>query len=554
MKEDLIDLLKPSTEVVGIGGGYNWELPLNTHSKASSDIKRIWYLALPISSAHRGGHSGGGALIEGAGDQQRYQNEGTVYPHCALVEMITYHQVCFPEIEWRYLDLSHETWQEVRQEIRDSPPDIAAFSVYTATAIWAYIVAAEIKASNPKAVIIFGNDHASLLHREILLGAVGSRVVDFIGLGNNGPFTLMNLIHYLQGQIAIERVPSVAYRKQNRVVVQNSPTYPLDQRLLADYRHIETYLEKHYDHAFRNWYSQHYDMKRMVTLAIDGGCNWGSDPRRRCKHCSIQGLTPKWANMTSIISSFEMLVGGLNSNIYAAGDSTLGFSSGQWKDDSDFLDRIAEACSHSRILSGKRFLLAYGLVSEFLKAADLCKGFVRTWNVGIESFDPILLANDSKSINREKDHIFRALDLARNLKYRVYASGILGLPGTTLTSLKKEVSNWVKLTEDFQDILTTVSVALPAVIPGSRMYWDLLQSDAQMKRLHGELIPCNSLTESFITRNTEVSPADVRAALQDLGRCVILTSSVKFGGYMMGGIDEEEELEWAYLRETISKL
>jgi radical SAM superfamily enzyme YgiQ (UPF0313 family) len=550
----LTHLLKPSTEVVGISGGYNWKLPLNAGSPACGEIKRIWYIALPISSAHRGGHSGGGALIEGAGNQERYRNEGTVYPHCALVEMITYHQVCFPEIDWRYLDLSHETWPEIRQEIRDSPPDVAAFSVYTSTAIWAYIVAAEIKAANPKAVIVFGNDHASLMHREILFGPIGRRLVDFIGLGNNGPFTLMNLIHYLRGQIPIEKVPSLAYRKQNRVVVQDAPTYPLDRRLLADYRHIEAYLEQHYDKAFDDWYSQHYDMKRMVTLAIDGGCNWGSDPKRRCMHCSIQGLTPKTAKVTDIISSFEMLVGGLHSNIYAAGDSTLGFSSNQWKGDNDFLERIAEACTCSPVLGGKRFLLAYGLVSEFLKAADLCKGFVRTWNVGIEAFDPVLLANDSKSINREKDHILGALDLARNLRYRVYASGILGLPGTTLTSLKQEVENWVKLTEDFKDILTTVSVALPAVIPGSRMYWDMLQNDANMKAYHGEIIPCNRLTELFITKNTEVSPGDVRSALQDLGRCVVMTSSVKFGGYMMGGVDEEEELEQALLRQAISNL
>jgi radical SAM superfamily enzyme YgiQ (UPF0313 family) len=551
----LINLLKPSTELIGIDVGYNWKLPLDPPCKANNKIKTIWYIALPISSAHRGGHSGGGAPIEGAGNQERYSNEGTVYPHCALVEMITYHCICFPDIDWRYLDLSHENWQEIRRHIRDDPPDVAAFSVYTSTAIWAYIVAGEIKASNPKAVIIFGNDHASLLHREILQGAIGSRLVDFIGLGNNGPYTLMNLIHYLRGQIAIERVPSVSYRHVDQIVVQNSPTYPLDRRLLADYRHIESYLEQHYDQAFDAWYSNHYDMKRMVTLAIDGGCNWGKDPRRRCKHCSIQGLTPKTADVASVMASFEMLVGDLASNVYAAGDSTLGFSSDQWKGDSDFLDRIADACAHSSILHGKRFLLAYGLVSEFLNAANLCKGFVRTWNVGIESFDPVLLANDSKSINREKDHIFSALDLAKDLDYRIYASGIFGLPGTTLASLKQEVADWVKMTEDYHGILTTVSVALPAVIPGSRMYWDLLQSDTRMRSFHGELIPCHILTDLFITKNTEVSPADVRSALEDLGRTIILSSSsIKFGGYMMGGNDEEEKLEWTLLRETMSKL
>lgn len=551
----MIDPLKPSTEMIGIASGYNWDIPLAAPSKANDKIKDVWYIALPISSAHRGGHSGGGARIAGAGNQERYDNEGTVYPHCALVEMITYHQLCFADIAWRYVDFSHESWNDVREEIRSAPPDVAAFSVYTSTAIWAYIVAGEIKASNPEAVIVFGNDHASMLYREILLGKLGQSVVDFIGLGNNGPYTLMNLIYYLRGQTTIDKVPSLAYRHVDHVVVQDSPTYPLDRRVLADYRPLQGYLVQHYDKAFDAWYSHHYDLKRMVTLAIDGGCNWGRNPQRRCKHCSIQGLTPKTADLTRVIASFEMLVGGLQSNVYAAGDSTLGFSSNQWNAGSDFLDRMADACAHSRTLNGKRFLLAYGMVSEFLKAANLCKGFVRTWNVGIESFDSFLLKNDSKGINRRKDYIIEALELARSLDYRIYASGILGLAGTTPSSLKREVADWVTMTEDFRDILTTVSVALPAVIPGSRMYWDLLQADARMQAFHGELIPCRSLTDLFISKNTEVKPADVRSALQDLGRSVIAnTPSVKFGGYMLGGTDEDETFERALLSEVMKKL
>lgn len=549
------DLLKPSTELIGISKEYNWELPFDASCEGNNNIKEIWYIALPISSAHRGGHSGGGLPIEAAGNQELYSNEGTVYPHCALVEMITYHSICFPDIKLRYVDLSHEKWEDICQEIRESPPDIAAFSVYTSTAIWAYIVAGEIKISNPKAVVIFGNDHASLLHREILLGRIGKRIVDFIGLGNNGPFTLMNLIYYLRGQIAIEKIPSIAYRKSNHLVLQDAPNYPLDLRLLADYRHIKAYLLQYYDKAFDVWYSRHYEMKRMVTLAIDGGCNWGQNPRRRCNHCAIQGLTPKTADLNRIISSFELLVDGLGSNIYAAGDSTLGFSSNQWKGESDFLDRLAELCAKSQVLNSKRFLLTYGLISEFLKAANLCKGFIRTWNVGIESFNPVLLKNDSKSINKGKESVLEAFELARKLDYRIYASGILGLPGTTLKSLKLEVENWVKIVEDYDDILTTISVALPAVIPGSRMYWDLLHTDPHIRSLHGELIPSRRFTELYIAQTTEVRLADVNSALQEIGRDVILNpNSVKFGGFMMGGSDEEEKLEWRLLKQVMSKL
>ncbi|RKZ43529.1 MAG: hypothetical protein DRR00_29570, partial [Candidatus Parabeggiatoa sp. nov. 3] len=250
--------LKPTEEIIDIDPSYNWALPLKNLAKPSRTIKSVWYIALPISSAHRGGHSGGGALIEGIDGQERYLNEGTVYPHSSLVELITYHQTCFPLIPWKYLDLSHESWFELRELISNDPPDIAAFSVYTSTAIWAYIVAAEIKRINPRAIIIFGNDHASLLRNEILFGTYGKQIVDFIGLDNNGPFTMMGLLYALQGQLELAKVPSLAYRKSGTLIEQTAPTYPLDQRILPDYRLIEDYMAKHYDQAFHLWYSHHY--------------------------------------------------------------------------------------------------------------------------------------------------------------------------------------------------------------------------------------------------------------------------------------------------------
>lgn len=45
-------------------------------------------------------------------------------------------------------------------------------------------------------------------------------------------------------------------------------------------------------------------------------------------------------------------------------------------------------------------MLAYGLIYEFLQSAELCKGFVKTWNVGLEAFDPKLLKGNSKGINK----------------------------------------------------------------------------------------------------------------------------------------------------------
>jgi hypothetical protein len=555
--------LEPTEELVQVTPRYSWELPLQSTSTKNAgrplgNARSVWYIGLPLTSAHRGSHSGGGALIEGVEGQERYRNEGTVYPHASLVEMITYHARCFPSVPWRYLDMSHTTWPEMRAEIRNNPPDVAAFSVYTATAMWALIVAAEIKSANPRAIVVFGNDHAGILHREILHGKYGGRLVDFVSTGNNGPFTMMGLLYWLHGRLALERVPSLAYRSGGDVIHQSADTYPLNRRILPDYTLIEAELEQHYDKAFNLWYAHHYRLKRMVTLPLDGGCHWGSRPGRRCKHCSIQGLTPKATSIAQALPTLETTVGELGANVYAAGDSTLGFSRNQWSGELSFLDDLAAACAQSAVLSSQRFMLAYGLIYEFLQAAELCQGFVQTWNVGLEAFDYKLLKGDSKGINRGPDAVLEAIELARKLDYKLYISGILGLPGTTLATLRSEVDNWLALTEEMADSITTVSVSAPAVIPGSRMYWECYQDNADVRAWHGEMIPVKRLTELYIRTNTEVELADVEAALTDLGGAVISIgergSQVKFGGYMLGGVDAEEMRERALLDEIVGGL
>jgi radical SAM superfamily enzyme YgiQ (UPF0313 family) len=550
--------LEPSRESVGVDRGFQWGYPVNSVATHSRTIGAVWYVALPLTSAHRGGHSGGGADIDGVAGQERYSNEGTVYPHAALVEMITYQQECFPDIGWKYLDMSHVTWREVQQTLSAAPPDVLALSVYTATALWAYIVAAEARRVNPNVIIIFGNDHAGILHREILQGRYGSRLVDFVCTGNNGPFTMMGLLHVFRGQLPLERVPSVAFRRGADVINQAAPTFPLNRRKLPDYRLIESDLEQYYDKAFAVWYSKHYTLKRMVTLPLDAGCTWGNHPKRRCKHCSIQGLTPKTTDVATAIPVLESVVGELGANVYAAGDSTFGFSASQWDGSITYLDELAEACATSPILRSHRFMLCYGLIHEFLQSADLCKGFARTWNVGIESFSPTLLKEDSKGVNKGLPTTYEAFELAERLDYKLYVSGIFGLPGTTMKLLRSEVDNWLAIADRFDGSITTVSVAAPGIIPGSRMYHESYTRNGTVRALHGELIACRQLTKMYIEANTEVTLDDVEAAIADVGRGVIgigaRGSGMKFGGYMLGGKDTDESAERSLLDDLCTQL
>jgi hypothetical protein len=257
--------------------------------------------------------------------------------------------------------------------------------------------------------------------------------------------------------------------------------------------------------------------------------------------------------VAAAVPVLETVIGQLGANVYAAGDSTFGFSSDQWGGDINYLDQLAEACAASPVLREHRFMLAYGLVYEFIQSAKLCQGFIRTWNVGLEAFDPKLLKEDSKGINKGPDRMHEALELARDLDYKLYASGIMGLPGTTMQMLRTEVDNWLSMAEQYRDQITTISVAAPGIIPGSRMYWDSYRDHSEVRACHGEMVPTRRLTELYVRENTEIQLADVEAAIADVGRGVIALGiergDMKFGGYMLGGYDEDEAAELRLLDE-----
>ena len=153
-------LLEPSREFVGVDANYQWSYPLKGSSRVKNVVRTVWYLGLPLSSAHRGSHSGGGRDIPGVGSQESYQNEGTVYPHASLVERVTYHAKYLPEVDFEYIDMSHEGLRGLIERIESGPPDVVALSAYTATYVWALIAAAAVKRANPRACVIVGNDHA----------------------------------------------------------------------------------------------------------------------------------------------------------------------------------------------------------------------------------------------------------------------------------------------------------------------------------------------------------------------------------------------------------
>ena len=90
------------------------------------------------------------------------------------------------------------------------------------------------------------------------------------------------------------------------------------------------------------------------------------------------------------------------------------------------------------------------------------------------------------------------------------------------------------------------------------MYWESFRTHPEVRAAHGEIIPARRLTELYVHENTEVELADVEAAIADIGRGVIALGRerghMKFGGYMLGGIDDDEAAERRLLDEICAQL
>ena len=91
------------------------------------------------------------------------------------------------------------------------------------------------------------------------------------------------------------------------------------------------------------------------------------------------------------------------------------------------------------------------------------------------------------------------------------------------------------------------------------MYWDIYNSQPEVRQWHGEFIPCYKLSKLYIQKYTEVNIEDVQAALNDIAKGTLSIAQngnnpVKFGGYMMGGVDAAEIKEKELLKEILVQL
>ena len=362
-------------------------------------------------------------------------NDGS-FPPLGVISLATVASRVFPEMAVDVVDGQVKTRSEVAELIRQQRPDVVGLSVLSTSYESALELVAVAKAVG--SVTLLGNDHASVLARQIL---TNQSSVDYIITADIGEYALVAFIEFLNGTRPIELVPTLAYRKADVVAINDMPELPqpagglrwrefvLDQipvptRTVLGSEYWESYLSA-YNRRYGSLHNQ--PVRGITTMNRARGC---ARVRRRCTFCGIKDLSLRFSSPEMFWRDMEAGVRDVKADLfYEAFDS---FSSAP-----AWLDMLA--ATRPTELSHVGLFVYTQAVEATERIVDVYRriGVVRA-NMGLESGDTGMLKRlkgprDSLDCNR------RACSRLKEAGILIYGSLVLGGPGETPESLRNTV-------------------------------------------------------------------------------------------------------------------
>ena len=111
------------------------------------------------------------------------------------------------------LNISSNSWNELREIIKNTPPSILGISVYTETYLNGVKIAEIAKEINPDIVVVMGGPHASIMYREVLK----QTCIDIVAIGE-GEITMLELAESIvRKNVKISDIKGIAYKEDGVV-------------------------------------------------------------------------------------------------------------------------------------------------------------------------------------------------------------------------------------------------------------------------------------------------------------------------------------------------
>jgi radical SAM superfamily enzyme YgiQ (UPF0313 family) len=349
--------------------------------------------------------------------------------------------------------------------------------------------------------VILGGPYASVLPEKIL---VNQSSVDCIVVGD-GEFALKML---LEGK-PYEEIPNLAYRKNGKIVINDSVKTPMCEMVIPDYCTLP--LEKYFANH-RDRYGQFKPYKAALAIYSMKGCSWRDKTNGGCVFCMIPhfGVTYKKPEHVWNEMLYFNAVHGVDS-FWEVSDS--------FADNIEWLKSFRNAKPDDFNIGLSIYARASSINAE--KARLLKEIGVFEVFIGAESGDNQILRNTKKGITT--DTVRRAIKLLSDEGINVIVSFVLGLPGETEETLSKTVSFAHELASYDNVNETSTSIMFP--MPGSTAFNNLMKIEGMSEKYSSDMLDFEQLKRDWLKHFTQVSFEALETALKEMTGLFVLNAS-----------------------------
>lgn len=347
--------------------------------------------------------------------------------------------------EKSYSDIAVRTAAFERDEkiVREAvTADVVGITATSPMATHGQELARSIKVVNPKATIVFGGSHPSVVPESMLY----NKNIDFVVRGE-GELTFHELLQALEKASPIEEIPGLSHRRNetiihnsNRPLVKNLDVFPFVARDLIK-------QEQFIARSFGNF------AKRSAWVLSSRGCPFS------CTYCASHGIwTRSWRARSpeNILNEITSLVNNYHVQHINFADDTFTVDKERCLNFCQLLRAaqlgITWACNvHANTASEELF--------KQMKEA----GCVEIW-IGVESGSSTILRELKKGSTITK--IKHAFETSHKVGLRRHAYLMIGAPSESHKTIKETE----KLVEEIQPDIAAVTIFTP--YPGCEIYQD----------------------------------------------------------------------------------
>lgn len=319
-------------------------------------------------------------------------------------------------------------------------------------------------------LVVFGNDHASHLAKQIM---EKHTEVDYIISGDNGELSLFQLINELNGEKRLSAVDNLHFRifgniEATRCSYKSIKTLPMiDMSVIDDY----TMYFNNYNARYGRWHD--YFVRNMSTNFAKG-CSWGSNKKSRCLYCDIYDLNIDFVHPNRVWEQLLQMKERYNINwIYEVCDNFTSLDRVYFEKTS-YIDLLIKTKPSNLDIEWFVYARASDINDKLL--IKLKEIGVRRLNIGLDSGDNSTLRTLNKGATFKRN--IQALEKISRHGFQLYSSIVLASANETHESLENTIAFAEMACDICAENLVALTVSPLLPLPGSKAWVLLLDQNA----------------------------------------------------------------------------